>query len=60
MMMMMMKAMMFQVLEDGITKVRAKGEAAHTNSQIGCLNRVCETKSRREENFESRWWEEEI
>jgi hypothetical protein len=52
--------MMFQVLEDGITKARAKGEMAHTNSQIGCLNRVCETKSRREENFESRWWEEEI
>ena len=29
-----------------------------TKSQVGCLNRVCETKSGRGEKFEKWWWEE--
>jgi hypothetical protein len=29
---------------------KGKGKA-HTNSQVGCLNRVCETKSKREEKI---------
>jgi hypothetical protein len=35
-------------------------EKQHTNSQVGCLNRVCETRSEKGEKFAKRWWEERI
>lgn len=41
-------AMMMEMMMMMRLGKRERGRA-HTNSQVGCLNRVCETKSRREE-----------
>lgn len=43
-----------------LMKKRIVDEDQLTNSQIGCLNRVCETRSEKREKFAKRWWEEEI